>query len=202
MILDLAGLEVTFFTTALAQHESARSKPCLRPESLGVCMRLGGNIIGTADLIWLEGYSCSMIWFAVKLKERGKKWRKWVEAFMMVFVFPCNGYMCWSPAFQEVAGCLPADGRQWINSLFCLTCHVHFTFALLNKLSLLYWRVGGVYVCKFPHLNQNVTTTLTKVKNLHTQHYYTPWPFTTLQPQRISCSCYLLVVMSSPSFSR
>lgn len=50
-MLSLAGLEVTFFTTALAQHQSTHYKPFLRPASLRVSMRLRGDIIGTANLI-------------------------------------------------------------------------------------------------------------------------------------------------------
>lgn len=76
MILGLAELEMIFFTIALAQCQSTHFKPCPRPASLGVCLRLGGDIIGTADLIWLKGYSCSMMWLAVKLRERGKKMEK------------------------------------------------------------------------------------------------------------------------------
>lgn len=67
--------------------------------------------------------------------------------------------------------------------LILLYLHVQLLLYLLNC-HYLEGLVGSV--CKFLHLSQNVTTMLIltfvkKVKNLHTQHYYTPWPFTTLQ---------------------
>ena len=47
---------------------------------------------------------------------------------VMVFVFPSNRYTGWNPAFQEVVKYLPANGKQWKNSLLCFACVCSFCF--------------------------------------------------------------------------
>jgi len=47
---------------------------------------------------------------------------------VMMFVFSSVRYVWWSPAFLEMAEQLPADGKQWINSLFCSACRHSFCF--------------------------------------------------------------------------
>lgn len=53
---------------------------------------------------------------------------------VMVFALPSNCYVLWSPAFQEVAEHLTADGKHWMESLFCFACGR--IFVSLIKLSL------------------------------------------------------------------
>jgi len=45
------------------------------------------------------------------------------------FVFPSNSYVCWSPAFLEMAAHSPDDGKQWMNPLSCFACARGFCFA-------------------------------------------------------------------------
>lgn len=56
----------------------------------------------------------------------------------MVFAFPSNCYVFWGSASHEVAGHLPADGRQWMDSSFC--------FASISKLSLSWSRSLHIFL--------------------------------------------------------
>lgn len=69
--------------------------------------------------------SCLAIIAVRKKEERG-------TFGVIVFVFPSNHYIWWSLAFLVfLAEHLPADGNQWISSLFCLAC-VWASLRLLN----------------------------------------------------------------------
>ena len=69
---------------------------------------------------------------AQQCKSWGKR-RKVGMFGVMPFVFPSNCYMCWSPAFLEH---LPADGKWWMNSLFCFVCTYDFCFTYYYLLCL------------------------------------------------------------------
>lgn len=57
---------------------------------------------------------------------------------VVVFVFPSNSYACWGPAFQEVAGHLPTDGKHWKNCFFCFGFLCSFCFSYLTVIILIH----------------------------------------------------------------
>lgn len=63
------------------------------------------------------------------IKSKGKE-EEGVSLWLL-FVFPSKNYTCWDPTFQEMAGHLPDNEKQGINSSFCFT----FRFASLVKLA-------------------------------------------------------------------
>jgi len=75
-----------------------------------------------------------MLWSAIKAegKRRGRGGEggemDTVTFSVMAFVFPSNRYMWRSPVFLRMDEHLPADGRQWMNSLFCFACAHSFFF--------------------------------------------------------------------------
>lgn len=72
-----------------------------------------------------------------EIKAQGKEEEAGIFV-VLVFVFSSNHYMCWGPAFWEVAKHLPVNGKQWINcSLLCL--HAQVLLHLLKCLSLDPW---------------------------------------------------------------
>jgi len=81
-----------------------------------------------------------IIWCHAQQQNLGKRKRKGKEEFwmkmlrMMVPVFPSNCYAGWSPVFLRMGKHLPADGKEWKNSLFCFAYVC--IFALPIKLSL------------------------------------------------------------------
>ena len=58
----------------------------------------------------------------------GWRRRKGRTSGVMAFVFPSNPYMWWSPAFLGMAELLPADRKEWTNSLVCFACVHGFCF--------------------------------------------------------------------------
>ena len=76
---------------------------------------------------------CHMMSCSACKAERRK--RKWGTFEVNAFVFPSNHYMWWSPAFLVMAEQLSADGKQWINSLFCFACMCGFALAIKLSLS-------------------------------------------------------------------
>ena len=149
VVLVLAGIELIFFVVAcmglcfgfvlqtvlmiqgcfsycwavLTQHQGLF---CFSPHSpasrLGVHKKLWGDTAGTADPNWPKGYSIPYDFIMLS----NKSWAKKKEA--MVFVFLSHHYTWWSPAFLEMAEHLPADAKQWMNSLFCFACVRSFCF--------------------------------------------------------------------------
>lgn len=51
---------------------------------------------------------------------------------MIPWFFPHNDYVCWGPAFQEVAKHLPPNGKQGINSSFCFAYVCNLLLSLLT----------------------------------------------------------------------
>lgn len=51
---------------------------------------------------------------------------------MIPWFFPHNDYVCWGPAFQEVAKHLPPNGKQGISSSFCFACVCNLLLSLLT----------------------------------------------------------------------
>lgn len=79
--------------------------------------------------------------YCVMLSSKGSgKTRKGIT------VVTSNHYVCWGHAFQEVAKCLPANGKQWINSLFCFVFTHSFCFSYKTDFSLIHKFVD----CRWP----------------------------------------------------
>lgn len=58
---------------------------------------------------------------------------------VVTFVLPSQCYAWQDSAFLRMDEHLPAHGKQWMNSSFCLTCVHSFPFSLLNCLCLELW---------------------------------------------------------------
>lgn len=49
---------------------------------------------------------------------------------VMAFVFSSDHYMWWNSAFPGMAEHQPANGKQWLNFLFCFACMCSFCFSV------------------------------------------------------------------------
>lgn len=108
----------------------------------------GWNTTSRADLDWPKGYPYHLtLCSAIKAQESVGGGGICV---VMVFVSSSSHYICWVFACQQVPGHLPADGKQWINSLLWFACMRSFTSLkitiLTHKFSLSYPAVGNKWV--------------------------------------------------------
>lgn len=100
---------------------------------LGVHKKLGGDTTRTADRNWPKGYFLPND-IVISSKSLGKRRRKRGHSRLWHLFSQVTGVCAEALLPREVAGHLPANGKQRINSLFCFPCMHSFTS--LIKLSL------------------------------------------------------------------
>lgn len=107
----------------------------------GIHRRLAGDETSTADLNWPK--ECFMPnGIMVSNKILGKRWRNWRSSWSWHLFFQVITACAEALFRREGARYLPANRKQWINSLFCFPCTQSFTSLIKlswSILSFLFW---------------------------------------------------------------